>query len=190
MVDKQHKNLLRDIGGYIAEIKKSNELKIEPVDFFIQSTYSDGKGEVRPCYLITKKGCEFVANKLTGAKGTQFTAQYVTRFNTMEERQRAQLPCTYLDALKALVVSEEAKAQLEAEKKSLAIELDRNKEWYSIKRVAALNHVSYKTFEWRKLKRACAARGYDVRKIFDANYGEVNTYHQSAWEAVYPWCEL
>lgn len=32
--------------------------------------------------------------------------------------------------------------------------------------------------------------GYDVKKIFDANYGEVNTYHKDVWSAVYPDYEL
>ena len=33
------------------------------------------KGKKRPCYNITKKGCEFIAHKLTGTKGTAFTAR-------------------------------------------------------------------------------------------------------------------
>ena len=33
----------------------------------------------------TKKGCEFVAHKLTGTKGTEFTARYINRFHDMEE---------------------------------------------------------------------------------------------------------
>lgn len=63
-----------------------NGLKIEPVDFFVPSSYIDGKGEARPCYLITKKGCDMVANKLTGEKGILFTAAYVTAFEEMRER--------------------------------------------------------------------------------------------------------
>ena len=95
MVGKQHKHLLRDIAGYIKIMKEaneskfgpvSNELKIEPSEFFIPSTYLDSKGETRPCYLITKKGCDMIANELTGEKGVRFTAAYVTAF---EEMQRA-----------------------------------------------------------------------------------------------------
>lgn len=82
MVEKQHKNLLSDIRGYVEEL---NELKIEPVNFFQESTYTDKKGEVRPCFNVTKKGCEFIAHKLTGIKGTKFTAMYINRFHDMED---------------------------------------------------------------------------------------------------------
>lgn len=70
------------------------------------------------------------------------------------------------------------------------MELDRSKDWYSIKRVAVLKDVDWKTFDWRKLKRTGLAMGYEVKKIFDANYGEVNTYHREIWEAVYPEYEI
>ena len=87
MVGKQHKHLLRDINGYIENMKQGTEpkvglsaaeLKIEPSEFFIPSTYTDSTGRELPCFLVTKKGCEFIANKLTGEKGTKFTALYVT----------------------------------------------------------------------------------------------------------------
>ena len=82
MIGKEHKNLLRDIDRYCNQL---NKLKIELVDFFQESTYIDGKGEERPCYKITKKGCEFVVHKLTGIKGTEFTIKYINRFHNMEE---------------------------------------------------------------------------------------------------------
>lgn len=95
MIDKEHHKLLRDIRTYIEQIDevnkkafeegKGNESKIGLVEFFKESTYVDGKGESRPCYLITKKGCEFIANKLTGIKGTEFTVRYINRFHEMEE---------------------------------------------------------------------------------------------------------
>ena len=86
MTGKLHKHLLRDISGYAEIIKNSNETKFGPVDFFIPSTYTDSKGEERPCYLLTKKGCDMVANKMTGEKGVLFTAAYVTAFEKMRER--------------------------------------------------------------------------------------------------------
>ena len=76
------------------------------------------------------------------------------------------------------------------EKERLQAELDYSKEWYSIKRVAKLNDISWKSISWRKLKQASADIGIGVKKIFDANYGEVNTYHVKAWEVAYPELEL
>lgn len=81
MVDKEHRQILKDIRRYIEQF---NEGKISPVDFFKESTYVDAKGETRPCYRITKKGCEFIAHKLTGQKGTEFTAKYINKFHEME----------------------------------------------------------------------------------------------------------
>lgn len=83
MVDKEHRQILKDIRRYI---KQFNEGKISPVDFFKESTYVDVKGETRPCYRITKKGCEFIAHKLTGQKGTEFTVRYINRFHEMENK--------------------------------------------------------------------------------------------------------
>lgn len=96
---------------------------------------------------------------------------------------KKKVPQTYLEALKDLVAIEEEKEQLK-------LELDRSKDWYSIKRVAALNGVSWKTFDWRRLKNVGHQMGYEVRKIFDANYGEVNVYHKEVWEAAYPKYEI
>lgn len=190
MVEKQHKNLLADIRNYVDIIEKSNGLKVKPVDFFIPSTYQDGKGETRPCYLLTKKGCDMVANKMTGEKGVLFTAAYVTAFEKMREKMMPAIPEDYPSALRALADAEEKRLALESENKQLQADLDKSKEWYSIKRVASLNGCSHRRFDWRKLKRESIAQGFGVKKIFDANYGEVNTYHISVWEAVYPEMEL
>lgn len=80
--------------------------------------------------------------------------------------------------------------QEKQEKERLQAELDYSKEWYSIKRVAKLNDIPWKSISWRKLKKASANIGIGVKKIFDANYGEVNTYHVKAWEVAYPELEL
>ncbi len=82
MVEKDHSKLLRDIRNYS---EKLAEAKIGLSDFFIESTYMDSTGRALPCFKITKKGCEFIANKLTGIKGVVFTARYINRFHDMED---------------------------------------------------------------------------------------------------------
>ena len=186
MVERNHKDLLRDIRNYTGILEKSAERKIAPSDFFIPHTYRDSMGRTLPCYLLTKKGCDMVANKMTGEKGVLFTAAYVSAFEKMREKitgGSAILPRDYPSALRALADAEEKRMALETE-------LDRSKEWYSIKRVAHLNGVSYKVFDWRRLKLESQRQGYGVKKIFDANYGEVNAYHMNVWETVYPEMEL
>jgi Rha family phage regulatory protein len=82
MIEKEHAKLLRDIKRYIKQLIEAN---IGFSDFFEESTYKDSTGRTLPCYMITRKGCEFIANKLTGTKGTEFTARYINRFHEMED---------------------------------------------------------------------------------------------------------
>ncbi|PAD85054.1 Rha family transcriptional regulator [Niallia circulans] len=91
MVEIEHKELLRKIEGtengkYIGYIPTLTKGKIPPSDFFIKSNYIDRTGRNAKHYLLTKKGCDMVANKLTGEKGILFTATYVTKFEEMENK--------------------------------------------------------------------------------------------------------
>ena len=84
MIGKRHDHLIRDIQGYIKVI--SNNPDLGTSNFFIESSYKQaGNGKENPCYLLTKQGCEMVANKMTGEKGILFTAEYVQAFNKMEK---------------------------------------------------------------------------------------------------------
>ena len=82
MVEKPHSDLMKSIRNYTDTLNAGD---FSSVDFFIPNTYTDSKGEQRPCYLLTKKGCDMVANKMTGEKGVLFTAAYVTAFEKMRE---------------------------------------------------------------------------------------------------------
>ncbi|WP_034757731.1 phage regulatory protein/antirepressor Ant [Rossellomorea vietnamensis] len=82
MVSKNHADLLRDIKKYVTILSESN---FALADFFIESFYNDSQGKPRPHFFLTKKGCDMVANKLTGSKGVLFTAAYVTKFEEMEK---------------------------------------------------------------------------------------------------------
>lgn len=92
MVEKQHKELLRDIRTYIEYLNQANEemeelgeRKIALTDFFIESTYLSEQNKILPCYDVTRKGCEYIATKLTGVKGAVFTAKFINRFHDMED---------------------------------------------------------------------------------------------------------
>lgn len=115
MVGKPHDQLMRSIRTYIDYMDSA---KMQSVNFFIPYTYKNSQNKVMPCYLLTRKGCDMVANKMTGEKGVLFTATYVTRFEEMEEQlnvTKQKLPSTYKEALMALIEKEEEREQLELE---------------------------------------------------------------------------
>lgn len=196
MMELEHWQILRKLEGTknqdgstkqvgIIQILTNNKIVVS--DYFIPSTYKDASGKENKCYKVTKMGCDFLANKFNGEKGIIFTARYVKRFDEME---RGHIPQDFPSALRAYADEVERRQIAEQENERLQQELDYSKDWYSIKRVAAMNGVDWKTFNWRKLKEKSTELGYGVKKIFDANYGEVNTYHRDVWEAAYPEYEI
>ena len=82
MVGRNHNELLKTIRSYCEYLDQG---EIAQVNFFIESTYIAGNGQEQPNYLITKKGCDMIANKMTGKKGVLFTAAYVTAFEEMRQ---------------------------------------------------------------------------------------------------------
>lgn len=143
-IGKNHKELLRDIRNYVEILEKATERKSAPSetpyesnernfalvekstepnfglsDFFIPSAYTDSTGRTLPCYLLTKKGCDMVANKMTGEKGVLFTAAYVTAFEKMRRELTCVMPQDFPSALRALADAEEQKLKLLAENQAM-----------------------------------------------------------------------
>lgn len=92
MVGKRHDHLIRDVEMYIEYMETpdlGNGSIPRVTDFFMQGFYLSGNPprEYKK-YDCTKKGCEFIAHKLTGQKGALFTASYINRFHEMEEDLR------------------------------------------------------------------------------------------------------
>ncbi|CAM4013220.1 hypothetical protein BAMA_12415 [Bacillus manliponensis] len=105
MVDKRHADLLRSIENYIQVLENA---KLRSQDFFIETNYTtEGNNKVYKNYLLTRKGCDMVANKLTGEKGVLFTAAYVTRFEEMEnvlKQRNLQAPTNPFDQIQLLAL--------------------------------------------------------------------------------------
>lgn len=110
MTDVRHSDLMRSIAGYVQVLENA---KLRSQDFFIPSSYKvDGNNKTYDCYRITRKGCDMVANKMTGEKGVLFTAAYVTKFEEMEKAQSIDL--TGLSPqLQLLIAMEHRQLQIE-----------------------------------------------------------------------------
>lgn len=99
MVGREHKALLKTIRIFVSQMEKIAERTNAPGkenaggesspgskdEYFKESTYEDANGQSRPCFNVTKRGCEFIAHKMNGIKGTEFTMRYIDRFHDMEE---------------------------------------------------------------------------------------------------------
>lgn len=115
MVGKDHSDLLKDIRRYQEYLTEGN---FPLSEYFKEDTYKDSTGRTLNCYLVSKKGCEFIAHKLTGQKGAIFTAKYIDRFHEMQDalstKEMMKLP-SYPDALRAWADALEENRLLEAE---------------------------------------------------------------------------
>lgn len=122
MLNMRHYKILEKLDGTkdgktkgIIEILTDHDFVVS--EYFIQSTYKDNSGKENKCYLVTKLGCDFLANKFTGEKGILFTAKYVKRFDEMEQavKNKYKLPTTYKEALLQLVEQVEENEKLLAD---------------------------------------------------------------------------
>lgn len=88
LIGTRHGDLLRKID----EVNKDfTERKIALSKYWIESKYKDASGKENRCLKITKRGCEFIAHKTTGAKGNLFTHRYMERFEEMEKQLHGEL---------------------------------------------------------------------------------------------------
>ncbi|HEG5491712.1 TPA: Rha family transcriptional regulator, partial [Campylobacter coli] len=53
---------------------------------FILSTYKDKKGELRPCYNLTRDGFSLLVMGFTGEKAYKWKIEFIKAFNEMEKR--------------------------------------------------------------------------------------------------------
>lgn len=159
--------------------------------------------------LINKRVKELFPNKIENGKTTYLTEKEVTAVKlrikensslaTYDDRERlVNMPSTSLEKKlivqqAMLILNEEVELLkqennlLQLENKSLQIELDEEKSWYSVKRVKSmgfLQDISARKV-WNPLKKWSIENDYQIKTIFDANYGSIKTYHKDAWSAVY-----
>lgn len=84
MMEIEHSNLIKKIDGINEDFRK---VKIDFSKYWKESSYQVvGQTRNYRCFLITKRGCEFLAHKTTGTKGNLFTDRYMDRFEEMEEK--------------------------------------------------------------------------------------------------------
>jgi phage regulator Rha-like protein len=166
-------------------LKLREELNLQNI---LGVEYLDKKGEKRPEYLLDKEACMI----MVASETPKVLQAIIRRWQDLERQQLLQFPNfnNPAEAARAWANEYEQKLLAQNNEKQLQIKLDESKEWLSIKRVASYNHMHWRELSWRKLKSSPPSIVHKPKKIFDANYGEVNVYHIDAWEEIYPELEL
>ncbi|PUB12587.1 Rha family transcriptional regulator [Paenisporosarcina sp. OV554] len=155
MVEKRHTDLMRTISGYVETLENA---KLRSQDFFIPNTYkTEGNNKTYDCFLLTKKGCDMVANKMTGEKGVLFTAAYVTQFEVMEKTVNQPRALTGREQLEAsmklsLMTSEDVK-----ELKGEVVEI----------RGMVENQITLDHGEQRRLQKLISSKVFEFAKSDD-----------------------
>lgn len=112
---KRHADVLRDIRILVEQIDNEDKRNFALVE------YTDIKGEKRPMYELTKKGCLCLASGYDAG----LRMRIINRWEELETKERQNvptLPQTYLEALEALVQSEKAKQKAVLENEKLQLE--------------------------------------------------------------------
>lgn len=176
---KEHSKVMRDIEN----LSCSNEFRAAN---FGVSSYISLQNKELPMYVMTKDGFSFLVMGYTGKKAGLFKEEYIKAFNTMERSlKEIKTPQTYAEALRRLADEVEAKEQIQYQLEQKTEQLDESKEWYSIKRWAKENNMNWRCINWRRMKALSYGLGYEIKKIFDANYGQVNIYHINVFKTYF-----
>lgn len=161
------------------------------------SLYWETSGKTkRVNYTLSRLACYHIALccDSRGNNAVKMAKHYFAVKTRQAEVTEIKTPQTYLEALKALVASEEEKEllklenqQLEKDNQILAEAVDELFDYSSILRVAKFNNVSEKSFAWRRLKAVSLQLGLEIKNVPSPRYANgMNLYPHEAWRVAYP----
>lgn len=156
MVSRDHKNVTRDIQIILGQL---DELNIEPISYFIESTYKDNLNRTKPCYLLTKQGCELYGNRMTGIEGTAFSVKYIDRFNEMEQQAQNVVP---LSKDQALVTVLRTTADLVEDTQAIKNEQHEIRKELSLINEKVEEQITLTSGEQRAVQKEVAIKVYEI----------------------------
>ena len=167
LTGKDHNHVCRDIRAMLSEMEVGESK--------FGSSYTTTQNKQAACYVLPKRECIILAS----GYNVKLRAAIVDRW---EELERSKPQMTRLEFARALLEAEERAEQVEREKGLLLVELDKSKEYASIKRV---EKMTGRKFSWRKLKAQAHEMGVESKEVFDQNYGTVKAYRADVWMETY-----
>lgn len=181
---KRHADVIRSIDNILNTEDELLNAKMRLA--FVSTTYEDSTGKSNPAYIMNQKGFSILVMGWNGIKALKFKNEFYDAFEAMERSlKEIKTPQTYAEALRRLADEVEAKEQIQYQLEQKTEQLDESKEWYSIKRWAKEHNMNWRSINWRRMKALSYGLGYEIKKIFDANYGQVNIYHINVFKTYF-----
>lgn len=198
LTEKSHGHVKRDI---IATLK---DVEIDASIF--GQTYLDGSNREQIEFHLPKRECDLVVSGYS----VKYRLAIIDRWHELENKPAknqilvpdfsnpAEAARAWAAQYEAAQLAIATKAEIGSRREATAmntasqavkhankleIELDRSKQFSSVKRMEMLYHGQ--KFNWRELKSTCALMGLEPIDIFDANYGTVKAWPAEVWREVY-----
>lgn len=176
LVDSRHDSVKRAIER-LAEPKETSRAPVIQLPPLVE--VRNRLGQMVGNYVFTGEQGKRDSIVVVAQLSPEFTARLVDRWQELEGQQK---PMTRLEFAKLQVKLIEDLERKEAEAEALRITLDESVKWASVKRMETRDKRPY---DWRPLRTMSIEMGVEVQKVFDQNYGTVNSYRNDVWFAVY-----
>lgn len=93
---KRHSHVLEKIEKILIDEPTENSARC-----FRKANYKDGKGEIRPMYLMNRDGFAFLVMGFTGKKANEWKWKYIKAFNQMESFIKEKTTQAWIETRKA-----------------------------------------------------------------------------------------
>lgn len=110
LTGKEHRNVMRDIRDMLEQLRAAGGGLLN-----FERTYRDSQNKEQPEFLLPKRECLILVSGYSVLLRTRIIDRWSELEAAQDTAQKSALPSTYLDALKELVATVEAKQKLEAE---------------------------------------------------------------------------
>lgn len=206
--ENEHASVIKLVRTYLSDLEEFGGVRFE-----IQPFETTGGSQTREIAILNEQHATLLMTYMRNSDIVRaFKKQLVKAFFELAKRQYTPVTKTRLELAKEQVrlieQLEETEKQLQvailtkaeigsrreatamatasnATQKAnrLEIELDKSKDYCTIKRMQMIYHGQ--TFDWRKLKATSIEMGVEAISVFDQNYGSVKAYHRSVWYETY-----
>lgn len=182
LTGRQHKGVMRAI-----RTMEPTWVKINGRNFALVE-YEDAKGEMRPCYRLTKTECLYIATKFND----EARAKLVLRWEELEmkERQNSLSPAELLLRQAQALVDQERQMKIltnelaelkqrtttDLKHSTIVAYVSRNDIQLDVKRYGAVG---------KKASSICKRRGIETSKVNDVRWGQVRVYPDEILDEVF-----